>query len=149
MFIYIYIYILILEPGCESNNTSSGGRRRLPTLPPNRSPRNSIGGEGSSTATLLPSGQHRNLVQHNTLIKQFASEPTWDSHNISQQDKSFDTLDHKLQQQIHGWIQFSLLLEQCNLYITVWSAQSLQMIEDETNLSLPHPYAIVRLYSLR
>jgi len=132
----------------ESNSTSSGCRRRLPTLPPNRSPRNSISGEGCSTATLVSGGQHRN-IGHNTMIRQLASEPAWGNRNSSQQEKPFDTMDKKLQQQIHGWIQFSLHLEQCNLYITVWSAQSLLMIEDKTNLSLPHPYAIVRLYSSR
>ena len=135
----LYIYISILDTGVDGNSTSSGCRRKLPTLPPNRSPRNSIGGEGCSAASLLPGGQHRS-VGHNAVANQFSNEP-WSIHNFSQ-DKNFE-------QSKFGWIQFSLILEQCNLYVTVWSAQGLLMIEDEDTLSLPSPYVIVRLYSSR
>ena len=127
-----------------SNNTSSSGcRRRLPTLPPTRSPRNSIGGEGCSAASLIASGQHRNPGN----LSFFNSLPSsYDDNNSNQ------SLDAGLRDPSHGkfgWIQFSLMLEQSNVYVNVWSAQNLLMMEDEHSFSLPHPYFIVRLYSPR
>ena len=120
--------------GENSNSTSSGGRRRLPTLPPTRSPRNSIGGEGCSTAALMASGQHRNLGQ-----------ASWDNpSSVSRDPSHFDPSHGKF-----GWIQFSLILEHCNVYVTVCAAQNLIMMEDAHSFSLPQPYFIVRLYSQR
>ena len=116
--------------GDGNNSGPSGGRRRLPILPPNRSPRNSIGGEGCSTTMLLATGQHKNVGQ-----------TSWENSSFPpHQDPS---------QGKFGWIQFSLMWEQRNVYVTVWSAQNLLMMEDQHSFSLPQPYFIVRLYSQR
>ena len=44
-----------------------------------------------------------------------------------------------------GWIQFGLCYEEPNMIVTVWCAEGLQMVESAESLSLPKPYAIVRL----
>ena len=117
----------LIESMVESNNS----RRRLPTLPQTRSPRNSIGGVGCSAAALIASGQHRN-----------SSQASWDNMTL-------DTTHPDPSQGKFGWIQFSLVWEQRNLCVTISSAQNLLMMEDEHSFSLPQPYFIVRLYSQR
>jgi hypothetical protein len=44
-----------------------------------------------------------------------------------------------------GWIQLGVGLEGESLMVTVWSAEGLPMVESSDSLSLPKPYAIVRL----
>ena len=117
--------------GSDVQATSSGSRRRLPTLPTSRSPRNSI---VPTDGPLISDVQHRQFVS-DTLHMQQAQRST--SEGMSQTPQQF------------GWIQCSFSLENADFYVNVWAAQKLPMIEDDNNLSLPHPYAITRLYSTR
>ena len=114
-------------------------------MPPTRSPRNSIGGEGCSAAALIATGQHRN-PGNLSLCRNFGiGPPSDDNHKIL----SLKAGHRNLSQGKYGWMQFSLMLENDNVYVTVWSAQNLVMMEDEHSFSLPHPYFILRLYSPR
>ena len=45
----------------------------------------------------------------------------------------------------HGWIQLGLGLEDTNLVVNLWAAESLKMVETSESLALPKPYAIVKL----
>ena len=128
-----------------NNNNIPGSRRRLPSLPMNRSPRNSIGGEGDHHAS--------NIIQMKEQLKYGRKAPSpnqkygdknWNSQALAHQDISFETSTSE-----YGFIQFSCYLEKSNFYINVWSAQGLMMAEDDDSISLPYPYTIVRLYSSR
>ncbi|XP_059089907.1 uncharacterized protein LOC131885769 isoform X2 [Tigriopus californicus] len=44
-----------------------------------------------------------------------------------------------------GYVQFGLNYDEPNLLVTLWAAENLQSIENHEDVSLPQPYAIVRL----
>ena len=122
----------------------SGCRRKLPTLPGNRSPRNSISGECSAASALVSTGLQRNPGYNTSQQQPACASRTRDTYS---QPNSVENMPQTSQK--FGWVQLSFILEQSNVYVTVWSAKSLLMIEDIHTLSLPHPYVITRLYSLR
>ena len=123
--------IRLTHTGSGAQATSSGCRRRLPTLPTSRSPRNSI---VPTDGPLISDVQHRQFVSDNLHMQQAARIPNEGRNQTPQQ---------------FGWIQCSFSLENSNLYVNVCAAQKLPMIEDDNSLSLPHPYAITRLCSTR
>ena len=44
-----------------------------------------------------------------------------------------------------GYVQFALSYEEPNLLVSLWAANKLGMVESAQDVSLPAPYAIVRL----
>ena len=126
-----------------NNNIVPGSRRRLPSLPANRSARNSIGGEGDHPANnIFQMNEQLKYGQKTPSSSQKYGDKNWNSK--AHQDISYENSTSE-----YGFIQFSCYLEQSNFYINVWSAQDLMVAEDDDSISLPYPYTIVRLYSSR
>ena len=44
-----------------------------------------------------------------------------------------------------GWIQLGISYEETSLIVNLWSAKGLTLMETSTSVSLPRPFALLRL----